>query len=104
MADAIVIAELMKKNKVTEKLILRNNSVGTKGAKAFARMLKKNKTLKKLSLENNKVGYDGGRALREVLIIDNKTLEHLNLYTNDIGDMKKQIIEVTNDRKFSIKA
>ena len=102
--DAIVIAELMKKNKATTKLILRNNNVKDDGAKALAAMLQKNKTLKKLSLEKNGIGFDGGKALRDALLVDNKTLEQLNMYTNNIGTMKQAITDATSGRKFSIKA
>ena len=102
-ADAYIIAELMKKNTHTTKLILRQNKFGCHGAEALAGMLKKNKTLKKLNLEQNEIDYEGAAALRDALIT-NKSLEFLNMYMNNISDMKQAIKDTTKKRKFSLKS
>ena len=76
--DAIIIAELLKKNTTVSRLDLARNQIGDAGAYALAEVLKVNSTLEYLNLESNPFGEVGGAAFVSTLG-GNSTLQYLNL-------------------------
>jgi len=76
--DAIIIAELLRRNTSVVRLDLARNQIGDAGAYALANILGDNSTLEYLNLESNPFGEVGGVAFAQV-IGGNSTLQYLNL-------------------------
>ena len=84
------LARIVKSSKIIKRLILENNHIHAAGAKALAEALnpekgKEDPCLEMLSLRNNSIGAEGATALSMVMTA-NKTLKHIDLHYNTIGN------------------
>ncbi len=81
----MVVKELII-NKRCAELSLNSNNITQRGASILADGLRKNNTLISLKLNGNQVSDKGAFAVAQVLEVTNKTLETLDLGSNDIAD------------------
>ena len=87
----IALAEMLKQNTKIVKLGLSENQIGKDGLDALVYTMKVNKTLTDLNLGGNKIKDDGCTSL--AMIISFNKLKHLNISTNNIGNMgMKEIV------------
>ncbi len=88
----ILLADALNNNLTIKELILYNNRIGDKGIRALALELSiNNSTLKKLNLGFNDITDDGAQHLAQMLKT-NRTLTHLSLQQNHIGDRGTQLL------------
>lgn len=85
---------------MVKELRLHENSIGNKGAKAFAAVLRINATLQALVLESNSIGAEGAVAMAEALKI-NLALMTLKIGgTNHIDeDSKSKLRDAVQGKK-----
>jgi hypothetical protein len=89
---ASLLANALNNNLTLKELILYNNRIGDKGVRALALELSiNNSTLKKLNLGFNDITDDGAKHLAQMLKT-NRTLTHLYLQQNQIGDRGIQLL------------
>jgi Ran GTPase-activating protein (RanGAP) involved in mRNA processing and transport len=89
---AILLADALNNNSTLKELILYNNRIGDKGVRALALELSiNNSTLKTLNLGFNDITDDGAQHLAQMLKT-NRTLTHLWLQQNHIGDRGIQLL------------
>jgi Ran GTPase-activating protein (RanGAP) involved in mRNA processing and transport len=81
----IVINQAINNNQCTE-LRLISNQIISSGASILADTLLNNRTLELLSLWNNQVGDRGVQSLSNALSINRSTLKKLDLSQNDVTD------------------
>jgi hypothetical protein len=89
---ASFLADALNNNLILKELILYNNRISDKGVRAIALELSiNNSTLKKLNLGFNYISDDGAQHLAQMLKT-NRTLTHLCLQQNHIGDRGTQLL------------
>jgi hypothetical protein len=89
---ADLLADTLNKNSTLQELFLYNNRLGDKGVRSIAFELSiNNSTLKKLHLGFNDITDDGAQHLAQMLKT-NRTLTHLWLEQNHIGDRGIQFL------------
>ena len=89
---ATCLANALNNNSTLQELILYNNRLGDKGVRLLAFELSiNNNTLKKLNLGFNEITDDGAQHLAQMLKT-NRTLTHLWLQENHIGDRGTQLL------------
>ena len=88
--DGIVLAYMLRTNKVLRKLELEGNNLGPLCAFAFGRVLQENKSLRFLDLESNQLTNDGSdfKGVLEMLnfLDHNDTLMSLNIANNSLNE------------------
>lgn len=90
--EAIILAELLKKNTSVARLDLARNQIGDAGAVAIALMLAENATIEYLNLESNTFGPRGGEAFLEALTSNTK-VQYLNLMYNAVPSTTQAAIK-----------
>ena len=89
---AVLLADVLNKNVTLKELILYNNRLDDKGVRCLAFELSiNNSTLKQLNLGFNEITDNGAQHLAQMLKT-NRTLTHLWLHQNHIGDRGIQIL------------
>ena len=84
-AGAKELAEVIKVNKVLQRIDLTYNRIGNAGAQALAEAIKVHKTLKRIDLTYNKISDAGALALAEAIQANN-TVTEIILDRNSIGN------------------
>jgi len=83
--EAIELARYLQTDTVVTSIKLARNSIGHKGAEAFAKTICCNETIKYADLSSNRIGSEGATALAGALR-QNRALEVLKIGGNFIGD------------------
>uniref|UniRef100_A0A2C9LLA4 Uncharacterized protein n=1 Tax=Biomphalaria glabrata TaxID=6526 RepID=A0A2C9LLA4_BIOGL len=95
---ACYLCRVLKENVFVSHLNLSDNRLGYNGAAAVCQLLMVNKTIEKLNLSGNNIGDQAGELFHSVLTKSNSTLRSLNLSHNRLEDgaalwLKNALIE-----------
>ena len=84
------LARALKANNALEELDLGGNQINDQGAKNIASALAVNKSLKVISLGGNAICDEGAKSLADCFCMSNRSLCHMYLDQNKIGDRGAQ--------------